>query len=108
MNPQTAALTYRCRIATAARGYEHFLTETDPDTLKIWADIYKTGDIKKWAVKRVNNILAECAKLWPLFADDAQLVKFVLIAARPSLEVLGRLGWSGIAQIQGVSGEVKR
>jgi len=88
MTPKTAAQTWRCRIATAARGYEHFLTETDPITLKIWADIYHTGDIKKWATKRVNNILAECAKLWPLFADDGQLVQSALTAAHRSLELL--------------------
>jgi len=107
MNPQTAALTYRCRIATAARGYEHFLTETDPLQLMLWAGVYKTEDIKQWAKERVNNMLAECAKLWPLFADDAQLVQFVLTAARPSLERLGRLESSGIVPILNVSGEKK-
>jgi len=103
--PLTAALAWRCRMATAAKGYEHFLTETDPLQLMLWAGIYKTEDIKKWAVERVNNILAECAKLWPLFADDVQLVQSALDAARPSLEKLDRLGWSGIVPIQSVSGE---
>lgn len=91
MTPYTAALTYRVRIATAAR-YAHYITENDPDTLQRWGDTYKTGDIKQWARERIANILAEASKLLPLFAGDESICLSVQNAARDSLEVLGQIG----------------
>ena len=92
----TAALTWRCCVATAARGYSGFLTEDNPLQMLLWGGIYKTDNIKAWARERVNGILVECARLWPLFADDEELVRLALDAAREPLESLERLGWSEV------------
>ena len=89
----TAALTWRCRIATAARGYEVFLVEDDPLQLMLWGGVYKTGNIKEWAKERVEGILAECEELWLEFCEDEELVGAVGEAARDALGKLEGLGW---------------